>query len=127
MHNYSRFLSAAASGTIPDAFRKEVADLKLAMSSAHQAQQASLTATVAAMYPPVNRDAPIEALLAGTKQLLMILEGGRVLNAGTRGRDLPDDLVDSMAKVHFSRPCRWGCITKYREMDENFVSAHPTR
>ena len=70
------------------------------MSSAQQAQQASLTATVAATHPPVNRDAPIEALLAGTKQLLTILENGRVLNAGTRGRDLPDDLVDSMAKVH---------------------------
>ena len=95
-----RFLSAAASGTIPDAFRKEVADLKLAMSIAQQAQQASLTATVAATHPPVNRDAPTEAFLAGAKQLLTILENGRVLNAGIRGRDLPDDLVDSMAKVH---------------------------
>ena len=92
-----KFQSAAASGTIPEDFCREVADLKLAMSTA---QQASLATTMAATHAPVDRSAPIEALLTGTKQLLMILEGGRVLNAGTRGRDLPDDLVDSMAKVH---------------------------
>ena len=55
---------------------------------------------MAAAHPLVDRSAPIEALLSGTKQLLTILEQGRVLNAGPRGRDLPDDLVDSIAKVH---------------------------
>ena len=92
-----KFQSAAASGTIPEDFCREVADLKLAMSTA---QQASLAITMAATHAPVDRSAPIEALLTGTKQFLTILEQGRVLNAGPRGRDLPDDLVDSMANVH---------------------------
>ena len=89
-----RLQSAAANGSMPDAFRQEVFDLKAAMSSA---QQASLAASPAARaVVPLDQGAGVDALMAGAKQLLMILETGKV----GLGRDLPDELLESMTTLH---------------------------
>ena len=84
---------------IPEDFHKEFADLKLAMSTAQQAQRISLAAATTAARSPTAPDAPVKTLLTAMKQHFEILESGRVLDAGTRGRDLPEDLVDSMSNV----------------------------
>ena len=89
-----KFQSTAANGSIPDAFRKEVFDLKAAMSSAQQASQA--TTAVAGPALPMDQEAGICALLTGTKQLLTILEAGKV----GLGHNLPDILLESMTKLH---------------------------
>ena len=89
-----KFQSTAANGSIPDAFRKEVFDLKAAMSSAQQASQA--TTAVAGPALPMDQEAGIGALLTGTKQLLTILEAGKV----GLGHNLPDILLESMTKLH---------------------------
>ena len=85
--------SAAADGSIPDAFRKEVSDLKAAMSSAQHVAQA--TSAVACTAPPIDQGADVGALLAGSKQLLRILETGK---AGL-AHNLPDILLESMSKL----------------------------
>ena len=91
--------NVTANTGIPDDFHKEFADLKLAMSTAQQAQRISLAAATTAARSPTAPDAPVKTLLTAMKQHFEILESGRVLDAGTRGRDLPEDLVDSMSNV----------------------------
>ena len=94
-----KLMNGTASSNIPDEFRTELAGLKLAMSSAQQAQRMSLAATSTVACFSTAPDAPVKTLLTAMKQHFEILESGRVLDAGTRGRDLPEDLVDSMSKV----------------------------
>ena len=89
-----RFQNTAANGSIPDAFRQEVFDLKAAMSSAQQASLA--TTSVAGAAVPMDQGAGIDALMTGAKQVLPILETGKV----GLGRDLPDELFESMTKLH---------------------------
>ena len=85
--------SAAADGSISDAFRKEVSDLKAAMSSAQHVAQATIA--VACTAPPIDQGADVGALLAGSKQLLRVLETGK---AGL-AHNLPDILLESMSKL----------------------------
>ena len=86
MRNYS----------IPDDFRKEVADLTLSMSTAQQAQQALLATATSSLTASTAPGASVKTMLGSTKTLMELLENGRV------GGELPDHVVDCMATVNQS-------------------------
>ena len=99
LENFMRNANANFNFSIPDDFRKEVADLKLSMSTAQQAQQALLaTATIAtsSLTASTAPDASVKTMLNTTKKLMEFLENGRVSG------ELPDHVVDCMAMVNQS-------------------------
>ena len=72
LENFMRNANANFNFSIPDDFRKEVADLKLSMSTAQQAQQALLaTATIAtsSLTASTAPDASVKTMLNTTKKL----------------------------------------------------------
>ena len=85
--------------SIPDDLRKELADQRHAIATFEQAQKVSLTRAATTASGAATLPGPVGTLLTAMKHHFAILESGRVLNAGPKGRDLPDDLVDSMSQV----------------------------
>ena len=81
--------NANSSLGIPDAFRKEVEDLKLAMGMAQQVQQ-SLQATSA------TTNANVKSMMHNTKKLMEMLE------SATQSGGLPERLVECMTTVNQS-------------------------
>ena len=90
-------MANANSSLIPDDFRKEVEDLKLAMATIQRAQQ-KLLATAASVTSPAAASrtpgADVRSMLSNTKKLMESLEKGRI------GGELPDHVVDCMATVN---------------------------
>ena len=99
LENFMRIANANSNLSIPDDFRKEVEDLKLAMMTAQQAQQALLATTTTVTSPmtaSATSDADVRIMLNTTKKLMELLENGRA------GAELPDHVVDCMATVNQS-------------------------
>ena len=85
--------------SIPDAFRKEVEDLKLAMETAQQVQQTLQTtsATAAGRIPtPATTNANVKFMLHNTKKLMELLE------SATQSGGLPERVMDCMTTVNQS-------------------------
>ena len=81
--------NANSSLGIPDAFRKEVEDLKLAMGMAQQGQQSRQTTSAAT-------NASVKFMMHNTKKLMELLESATQSNA------LPERLVECMTTVNQS-------------------------
>ena len=92
LENFMRIANVDANLSIPEDFRREVEDLKLAMATAQQVQQTLQVSATASLAP--NTD--IRNMLNTTKKLMELLENGRV------GAALPDHVVDCMATVNQS-------------------------
>ena len=85
--------------SIPDVFRKEVEDLKLAMETAQQVQQtlqATSAAAACSMPSPATTNANVRFMLDNTKRLMELLE------SATQSGGLPERVMDCMTTVNQS-------------------------
>ena len=85
--------------SIPDVFRKEVEDLKLAMETAQQVQQtlqATSAAAACSMPTPATTNADVRFMLDNTKRLMELLE------SATQSGGLPERVMDCMTAVNQS-------------------------